>query len=216
MWHRLLPLLYWVPGVTIVFLFLLTSHELKTNDKFEDLLLKQRFRRVNVVVASLVKDSPRNWLFCCGGVGNEEWRTRDENEALTRRNAIFLVCALSQLRRLFGRSPDKTANYTGWMKYFLSIIFLFLVLEFWTPASVILIAKHVGTQPSMNRIEHQRALAQNILLLVLWGNQPSHATKLRCCFALSGTSIFLSRHWFWKPFKGLWQNHFSLLCFASS
>lgn len=96
-----------------MFLFLLTSHELKTNDKFEDLLLKQHFRRVNVVVASLVKDSPRNWLFCWGGVRNEEWRTRDENEALTRRNAIFLVCALSQLRRLFGRSPDKTANYTG-------------------------------------------------------------------------------------------------------
>ena len=96
-----------------MFLFLLTSHELKTNDKFEDLLLKQHFRRVNVVVASLVKDSPRNWLFCWGGVRNEEWRNRDENEALTRRNAIFLVCALLQLRRLFGRSPDKTANYTG-------------------------------------------------------------------------------------------------------
>lgn len=93
MWHRLLPLLYWVPGVTIVFLFLLTSHELKTNDKFEDLLLKQHFRMVNVVVASLVKDSPRNWLFCWGGVRNEERRTRDENEAQTRRNAIFLVLA---------------------------------------------------------------------------------------------------------------------------
>ena len=76
-----------------MFLFLLTSHELKTNDKFEDLLLKHHFRRVNVVVASLVKDSPRNCLFCWGGVRNEERRTRDENEAQTRRNAIFLVLA---------------------------------------------------------------------------------------------------------------------------
>lgn len=80
MWHRLLPLLYWVPGVTILFLFLLTSHELKTNDKFEDLLLKQHFRRVNVVVASLVKDSPRNWLFCAQwGVVNP-WRKWGANK----------------------------------------------------------------------------------------------------------------------------------------
>lgn len=93
MWHRLLPRLYWVPGVTVMFLFLWTSHELKTNVKFEDLLLKQHFIRGNVVVASLVKDSPRNWLFCWGGVRNEERRTREENEAQTRRNAIFLVLA---------------------------------------------------------------------------------------------------------------------------